>query len=627
MLNQAKRHFLTSSLLFSTITATTLYHSNTIGYEDENRQNTKQYDLLLAGGGLSTCSSMALKNCSKNIFSAQQKSETLYEISQKNLQKLQSTLPFQQLSTAEKEDLNSALVNIKSKSSASFTKKQHTKPAPIFNYSALSAQFKQHGFSELLRNLPDPAYYALLDSLEKAQVQTSGAQKGQRKQEAVSLQHNKNTASVDVYHAFVAQAKLRQSKQDAKQKPLIAVVTASARDPYEVADFYVNAFNSAGANTLWLPLDATYQQARHLQEHYSNGCDNLATIRAQHQLFYREYIYPDRTQQQYRYCKQPTLMLDDIKRVQGIFFNGGDQSLTLAALLTATQQASPELQLIKQRMNAGELIVGGTSAGTAVQAGGSNTTGGQAKPVAMLSNGHSRNAMPRGAFGTPPPSQRCNTDTCIIGLQPDDLTYRAQGGTGLFSLGLLDTHFSERNRETRLAMFAANTQQRLAFGVDEATALLVRKPSSKQTANNQAHIAEFNVIGAQGVFIVDSAPGHLVSTNNKNDTKTVELAATAHFLNTGSSATFDTKTGKWQFALAGTKATQKTPLAPLKLGDWRDQTRMHCGTSAAINWQQYNNLYRLTPTQHTHFYIASANTANIEQCSYTNLPFTINYQD
>ena len=58
-------------------------------------------------------------------------------------------------------------------------------------------------------------------------------------------------------------------------------------------------------------------------------------------------------------------------------------------------------------------------------------------------------------------------------MQGSDLTYRAGGGSGLFNIGILDTHFSERDREARLALLTAYTGTRFGFGVDEATALMV----------------------------------------------------------------------------------------------------------------------------------------------------------
>lgn len=553
----------------------------------------RRFDLLLAGGGLKTCSSMASHNCTKNIFDSNSKSTNLYQISQSNLTKFNNSLGFLTLLTPQKMQINKVISNIYAES-----------PEAIVTRQALRDLFANQQALTLYQSLSDAVFYALLDSFEYAQT----TRDGKRKRESVKLEYNKNKASLAIYQRFVQQATLR--KPPTQKRARIALITASSRDPFEVADFYESVFTEAGADVIWLPLDGTYQQARALEELGQTGCQHLSQIRARNHSYYREDIYPQRTAQQREFCAQPEKMLSALAGVQGVFFNGGDQSLTLAALKDANGLDTPELSLIRQQMQAGQLIVGGTSAGTAVQAGGIFAQ----MPVPMITNGDPSVAMQRGAFGHPPPSQRCGKgQQCAEGILADDLTYSAKGGTGLFNLGLLDTHFSERERETRLVIFAAETKQRFAFGVDETSALLVGK-------GPQVEQLHFEVVGQNGVFIIDRQQGVYARDSRVKETgEQVVVSGLSHYLATGSVARFKPEQGEFTFQLAGKPQSTINTLQALQQGHWRDQTRLNCGSTAAIKWSQFANHYSLTPQANTLFYYE----AQGEHCSYINLPFTI----
>ncbi len=226
--------------------------------------------------------------------------------------------------------------------------------------------------------------------------------------------------------------------------------------------------------------------------------------------------------------------------------------------------------------------------------------------------------MSRGAFANPPPSQRCKQSTeCSKGIHSGDLTYHALGGTGLFQLGILDTHFSERNRETRLATFAASTQQRFGFGVDETTALLV-------DISNEGKSYDFKVIGQSGVFIFDHEVGHYSQTYNIGQSKKrIELSGVSHYITSGSSASYDPKYD-WRFDLAGAISSKRQSLKPLKSGLWRDQVRSQCGSVDTISWRQCDNEYKLKASKNTLFHVE----AKLQHCSYAYLPFLIvHYSD
>lgn len=551
------------------------------------------FDLMLVGGGLKTCSSMSTRNCENKSFQKSTMGELLYSVTQQNIENFATALNLVKVEQTVQVKINKLLLDIYA-----------LKPNQSMTSEQLRSAFDRVDGLSVYKALPDPVYYALLDSLEVRQLDQSG----QRKREVTALNDTSSQASIDIYQRFVEEAAKR--KPDTQAKPTIVVVTASSRDPFEVADFYLSVFNDAGAQTDWLPLDKTYQQAQQLNTLGFDGCAVLTQLRAQNLSFNREQIYPQRTAKQAQYCQQPQLMLNAIANAQGIFFNGGDQSLTLAALKLPDGSDSAELALIKQLNRSGKLVVGGTSAGTAVQAGGVANS----RPIPMITNGDSEFAMARGAFATPPPSQRCASGTeCEQGLQNGDLTYLASGGTGLFTLGLLDTHFSERDRETRLAVFSSATRQNFAFGVDEATALLVSNPIDGKY--------NMQVLGASGVFIVDRSVVQ-ESFIRQAGTSNHVISGMAHYIAAGSNMILEPNTGQWQFSLAGESVTTKKSIRDKsEYAVWRRAINRACGSLDEIKWQQFGNQYLLKASEVTQF----ARSLDKKQCQYTHLPYVISY--
>lgn len=579
-------------VLFFLVFLNNLYLSEV--YAGSGSDEETQYDLMLVGGGLNTCSSFSLKNCQKKSFNEDDLQSILYQISPKSISRFLQTEPIQRLDKANQENIRALLLNIYAKAANE-----------VLTRSQLRDAFENNNRLEWYQALPDPQHYALLDSLEVQQLD----QNKQRKQEKANLLLTKDKASVGIYQRFVQQAKLRAPNH--LEKPHVVVITASSRDPFEVADFYTSVFEQAGAKVTWLPLDKTYQQARALETAGFAGCEQLVRLRETNLSFYRERIYPQRTALQQRLCAAPQESLKVIQSAQGIFFNGGDQSLTLAALKLADGSDSAELALIKTQVNSGALIVGGTSAGTAVHAGGSYHD----RPIVMLTNGDPAKAMSRGALANPPPSQRCLAQVaCGQGVGSGDLTYRAQGGTGLFDLGLLDTHFSERDRESRLAVFTASSEQAYAFGVDEATALLVDKTLDSNYL--------FEVQGANGVFIVDQQVGHYALHKSADSPRVRrEVSGVSHYLAHAAQASFSRDTATWQFKLPGELRNKPLRLGRLDDGEWRNQIRAHCGSTEVISWQQYGSYFALKASQATVFHYEP----QAKHCHYTNLPFVISY--
>ncbi len=285
----------------------------------------------------------------------------------------------------------------------------------------------------------------------------------------------------------VFQAFLDAARSDPTRAPRIGVLTSAGREPVAAAEFYLAWFRALGADAVWLPLDGASRALRDRGESFDRpdqACANLlAERRLQTGLSVSRQGEPQLWQQ---YCAGADLK-PVLETLDGIFFNGGDQSLHLNALLRADGSDSPELALIRARHHAGQLAIMGTSAGTAVQ------TGNAAADLPMISNGSSAHAMLHPAIAATPRLPFCHLQgNCPTQWQPQQLSYRPQGGLRLFDGGILDTHFSQRGRPARLLMLLADTGNAIGLGVDETTALLAR-------GNGDGWMLD--VVGKHGVWL------------------------------------------------------------------------------------------------------------------------------
>ncbi|OYW91487.1 MAG: cyanophycinase, partial [Alishewanella sp. 32-51-5] len=287
--------------------------------------------------------------------------------------------------------------------------------------------------------------------------------------EQVGLTQTSDQHSAELYREFVRLAATKASNKG-RSAPKLLMVTASSRDPFAAVDFYLDAFRQAGAEVEWLPLTAALQAAMQAQ-----NCQALPQFLAEiHGSYRREQVYADLYALKLQACQAGSkALVAKIAAADGIFFNGGDQSLTYQALRFADGSASPELTAIFSAVANKQLLVGGTSAGTAVMSG-NQWLAPQLPEIPMISNGDSYHALQYGAVAGPAPWPGCRKENrCPANLSERQLTYTAAGGLGLFPLGVLDTHFAERGRQARLLVLQQATQTRLAFGVDEASAMLV----------------------------------------------------------------------------------------------------------------------------------------------------------
>ncbi|MAD76817.1 MAG: hypothetical protein CML20_18870 [Rheinheimera sp.] len=474
----------------------------TLSANDENK-TMPEYSMLLMGGGLAACSSTSTRHCVNNeVFSAAAKKHSLFQLTAEHLQAINSQgfwsedrIIEQQQTLAILEFLRGQLAN-------------DAVPERELLRLWRSAEIEVDGIwvsgRTVYEGLSGRELNFVLDQLEVPVMTESSANRtSQRSREFADLANTKNKFTVELYQKFVAMAQQIAGEQ---RKPRILVVTASSRDPFAAVDFYTNLFTEAGADVSWLPISAAYQAA--WQSGDKNSCAELDKhLAEQHGSYQRQRVYADLMTQKTEFCQAGSKgAVAKIRRADGIFFNGGDQSLTLKALRLDDGSASAELQQIERMLAAGQIVVAGTSAGTAVMSGGSFN--GQRTP--MITNGDSFNAMQFGAFDLPAPEVGCDKDSsCSNGLAESHLTYSASGGLGLFRWGVLDTHFSERGRQGRLIRLLHDTQSRFGFGIDENTGLLVGFG-----ANPEQPAVRMAVIGEAGVYVVDMSDANSSGEGN-----------------------------------------------------------------------------------------------------------------
>lgn len=550
-------------------------------------------NLVLAGGALKTCSSMSLNNCDPSASFDGFKKENLYEISQSSLQRLKSINQFESYFD---KSLYSKIVGI-------YSDLGEVKLTKDELFDALN----EKGFSNKdIRSLSDRNYFTLLDTLELFQIDS----KGQRVVEQVSLENTKEAATLEIYSTFIeaAREKHEQKKRDKDDSLVtIGIVTASSRDPFEAVDFYTGAFNSPDIDVVWLPLTQTYQQARYINSLGGDGCNILTQLRAQNTLFDRERVYPKRTAIQKKWCDDPNIEIETLSKLDGIFFNGGDQSKTFAALTTPDGEDTVFLDTLRTFWQSDAIVIGGTSAGTAVQAGGYFNQ----RPVPMLTSGDSKGVLASGVYSTPAISQRCEDQaTCNNRLLEDAVTIKASGGVGFFNYGLLDTHFSERDREVRLIAATAHSRQLFGFGVDETTALVV-------TSAPKASEMAFKVVGKGGVFIVDMTHGREELTYNGQATSQV-IAGEVNFLPAGAQGRIQNNKLSVDFNIDAKNSLALTLAqnARSTQGVWRKQSAQLCDGKDDVLWEAHGNHHVLKRSK-------ESKIEGFDYCGYSKVPFVI----
>jgi cyanophycinase-like exopeptidase len=299
---------------------------------------------------------------------------------------------------------------------------------------------------------------------------------------------------VTVIQRFVAAARQRAGDR----KPRIAFVTASGFDPFDAVDYYTSLFTEAGAVPVWWPLDAAVAT---LIAENADCADLAARQRVELGLPDRSVSFPDLVAEQQAWCRSERR--DALPAgIHGVFFAGGDQWRLRRAFVNSDDQPYPWLIALRQATTQGDLVIGGTSAGTAVQSG-----------AGMLSNGSPQQALRHGSRHAAPPEPGCSRSAACGGLDEDAFTTWPAGGFTLSGPFLMDTHFSERAREWRLLRALAEGPARVGLGVDETSAIHLRQRGQDW---------ELEAVGASGGWLFEAA-GRTCG----------ELRGKAHYLSPG----------------------------------------------------------------------------------------------
>ncbi len=302
-------------------------------------------------------------------------------------------------------------------------------------------------------------------------------------------------------NAGVSAAAKRTQTEPAK----VLLITASSYNPYEWVSYYRQVFSAAGAQVLWLPIEAAWSQQTAAESTAETAADCSAIERGRLAMsgqLRRAELYPAEAAEQQQFCQHPARLLQLVEQADAVFINGGDQTLTLRALTDARGQWTPVASRLLQRVREEGVPLGGSSAGNAVQA------GRLAGDIAMISGGRTLGAIRHGALAGEADVPGCAlTQSCLPAQPSGQLTYRASGGLQLFSLGSNDTHFRERQREGRLLRLVLDSGSGAGVGVDEATVL--RANFSDESS------ATLEVLGHGGVWLLDAggAKGQLATVD------------------------------------------------------------------------------------------------------------------
>ncbi len=324
--------------------------------------------------------------------------------------------------------------------------------------------------------------------------------------ERIDLAASLAQSGVPVYREFVAMARAVSGRE----APHVLISTASGRDPFESIDYYRAVFEQAGAEVRWLPLDHALRAA---QDHPKRDCARLDELRGERLAGHdRARLYPARAAELAAACRDPARLQALIDWADGVFLNGGDQSFTRAAWFRAGGEPSTALERLLERLDAGRLVLGGTSAGTAVQA--ARPAGGVA---AMIVSGASLPASAALAIGSLPPYPGCALAQACQGIAADALLYHPGGGLGSFTPGVLDTHFAQRGRDYRLARLLLDAGIELGVGIDETTALRVDVDDGQWRGR---------VLGSGSVTVLQRIDAHLLLRRRYASGETVDLPPT-----------------------------------------------------------------------------------------------------
>lgn len=470
--------------------------------------------LFLVGGSWKTCGSFSTKACQAGTqWPEPVKTENVYSVTQEKIKKIKALNKW----TNEDAKLKGALLNVLQNFQRIHQQQSFGRGEFRQQLQNISIGFagKSTNGKALLGDLPDHLYYPVYDILEAPNLDKTG----HFIKEQASIPNTKYDSSKAIYAAFM---KAVQSVTPQGQKPIVLVSTASGYDVFGAVDYYLNIFTQMGADARWIPVEATLGKLTD-----ANKLSKTAACQARHQareenvgVFNREVVYPYLADYQSAFCETPEKLVELAKQANGIFFNGGDQSLTWQSFVNPDNSDRPWLAALRSSFDAGKLVISGTSAGTAVQSGKAGK-----QSAGMITGGTSDGAIISGAQNKMPWIERVDPESNI---RP--VTYHGYGGLKFFPYGVLDTHFSERGRQLRLAKLVLESDATFGFGVDETTALATTPIDDTN--------ADFEVIGQNGVYIVEQTS---TSISEKD-----RIQFTSHYLVNGQK--FQMREGKLVFS-------------------------------------------------------------------------------
>ena len=421
---------------------------------------------LLIGGGLKICSSYSKKYCKQaKTFAEDAYVNDKYRVTEDKIVRLKEDA----FDVFADKDRKQNVIELLSKFILRNGQDVLTRAALLSKLDSLSLSSTSISGFEVLKRLSPVEMRLVLQTLQEPVI----GKKNHPLTEYVFLEQS-DVSSKLIVERFVELVK--QTSQ--RSKPLILFSTASSNDVFNAVSFYYQLFNNDSVQVAWLPVEASLNQL--LNE--NSDCEQLARIRAQSfGVYERERVYPQLAEYQRKFCENPKLFESLVEQADGIFFNGGDQFLTLSAFAKISDKEKnfgSVYQKLKSRFEQGKLVIAGTSAGTAVQSGGVY----QNKSIPMVTNGASLNGFIDGSVNViAPPSSQCEFEnSCEKGTGLDSLTRLDLGGFDLISIGLFDTHFSERDRAFRLMRLMSDTDTSLGFGIDENTALELQVGEERQ---------------------------------------------------------------------------------------------------------------------------------------------------
>jgi cyanophycinase len=218
----------------------------------------------------------------------------------------------------------------------------------------------------------------------------------------------------------------------------IGIIPCASQEPSAVGDRYYQIFTRMGA-----------QQIQILDIRQRNECDEAG-------------------------------WLDVLNSCTGVFITGGDQ-----VRLFEFMSGSQFIEIIKQRIRLGTLVLAGTSAGAAIMG------------EQMISGGSS-------------------------GESPNRSLVDLMEGLGIIPELLVDQHFNNRNRMARLLSAISAHPEKLGMGIDEDTCAAFGGDGT------------FEILGKGSITVID--PGKLTHTNYPESSDTAPLSLhnlTVHVLSQG----------------------------------------------------------------------------------------------